>query len=259
MTLALDTDEFNQLLVVLVRRRRRHLNAMATDASPACPQTFHQAFEGLGLGARLTFLRLPPSLGWVPFTCAAVYACATPLGMVIGLAARSSIDMSSTSATVVEGVLDSISAGILAYSACVQLIAQEVCRALAVSCTMLNTDRAISVSVCAQRLLADGTSRAPGFRFSVFCDGRSGHVCLGRLGLGLVFDWSWSSIAATSTGHKGEGVGGDEASIRAYSPPGHWRAACDGMGHRAGPVMGDAVSSAHARADRPEEKHTLEG
>jgi zinc transporter 1/2/3 len=130
MTLALDTDEFDQLLVVLVRRRRRHLNAMATDASPACPQTFHQAFEGLGLGARLTFLRLPPSLGWVPFTCAAVYACATPLGMVIGLAARSSIDMSSTSATVVEGVLDSISAGILAYSACVQLIAQEVCALL---------------------------------------------------------------------------------------------------------------------------------
>jgi hypothetical protein len=240
---------------------------MAIDASPACPQTFHQAFEGLGLGARLTFLRLPPSLGWVPFTCAAVYACATPLGMVVGLSARSLIDMSSTSATVVEGVLDSISAGILAYSACVQLIAQEVCSALVVSCTLLNivsctllnTDRAISVLVCAERLLADGTSRAPGFRFSMFRDGRSGHVCLGRLGLGLVFDWSWSSIVATRTGHKGEGVGGDGASIRAYSPPGHWRAACDGMGHRAGPVMGDAVSSAHARADRPEEKHTLEG
>lgn len=104
------------------------MSAAVPNAPVACLQTFHQAFEGLGLGARLTFLRLPSNFDWVPFTCAAVYACATPLGMVIGLAARSSIDMSSTSATIVEGVLDSISAGILAYSACVQLIAQEVRR-----------------------------------------------------------------------------------------------------------------------------------
>lgn len=88
----------------------------------------------------MTFLRLPSTLGWVPFTCAFVYASATPLGMVIGLAARSSVNMSSSSATIVEGVLDSISAGILAYSACVQLIAQEVCLRSPISCVTPQTD-----------------------------------------------------------------------------------------------------------------------
>lgn len=92
MTLALSGDEFTTLLIVLV---------------------FHQAFEGLGLGARLAYLRLPASWNWVPFTGAILYSAMTPLGMVIGLAAKESINMSSTQASISSGVLDSISAGIL--------------------------------------------------------------------------------------------------------------------------------------------------
>lgn len=70
-------------------------------------------FEGLGLGSRLAFLKLPSSLSWVPFTGALLYSICTPIGMAIGLGARSSISMSSTQASIASGVLDSISAGIL--------------------------------------------------------------------------------------------------------------------------------------------------
>jgi solute carrier family 39 (zinc transporter), member 1/2/3 len=62
LTLALSTDEFNTLFIVII---------------------FHQAFEGLGLGSRLAFLKLPESWGWVPFTGAFLYSICTPIGMVL--------------------------------------------------------------------------------------------------------------------------------------------------------------------------------
>jgi hypothetical protein len=74
---------------------------------------FHQAFEGLGLGSRLAFLKLPAHLNWVPFAGALLYSICTPVGIAAGLGARSSISMSSTAANIASGVLDSISAGIL--------------------------------------------------------------------------------------------------------------------------------------------------
>lgn len=73
-------------------------------------------FEGLGLGTRLAFLRLPTHWSWVPYVGALAYSCMTPIGMAIGLGLRESISMSSGSASVAAGVLDSISAGILIYT-----------------------------------------------------------------------------------------------------------------------------------------------
>ncbi|ORY84712.1 Zinc/iron permease [Leucosporidium creatinivorum] len=105
LTLAVTgSDEFNILFIVII---------------------FHQMFEGLGLGTRLAFLNLPPKYNWVPFVSAVVYSIVTPLGMAIGLGVREGLSMSSGSASVAAGVLDSISAGILIYTATVELISHE--------------------------------------------------------------------------------------------------------------------------------------
>lgn len=50
--------------------------------------TFHQTFEGIGLGSRLSSLPLPHRLNWVPIVAAIVYSCTTPLGIAVGLGVR---------------------------------------------------------------------------------------------------------------------------------------------------------------------------
>ncbi|KAJ6494028.1 ZIP-like iron-zinc transporter [Mycena vitilis] len=86
---------------------------------------FHQTFEGLGLGSRLAFIRLPPRLNYVPILAAMVYGLSTPVGIAVGLAVRSSYNPGSATASIVSGVLDSLSAGILIYTGLVELLAHE--------------------------------------------------------------------------------------------------------------------------------------
>ncbi|GAA5853828.1 hypothetical protein JCM8547_007464 [Rhodosporidiobolus lusitaniae] len=87
---------------------------------------FHQMFEGLGLGARLAFLKLAPQYNFIPWVGALLYSICTPVGMAIGLGLREGLAMSGGTASVTSGVLDAISAGILMYTALVELIAHEV-------------------------------------------------------------------------------------------------------------------------------------
>ncbi|KAF8813469.1 ZIP zinc/iron transport family [Phlegmacium glaucopus] len=103
LTLAV-TAEFTTLLIVII---------------------FHQTFEGLGIGARLAYLKLPEKYRWVPYAGAALYGITTPLGIAIGLGVRSSYNPGSTTASIVSGVLDSLSAGILLYTGLVELFAHE--------------------------------------------------------------------------------------------------------------------------------------
>ncbi|KAF8817477.1 ZIP-like iron-zinc transporter [Phlegmacium glaucopus] len=86
---------------------------------------FHQSFEGLGIGSRLAYLELPDKYRWVPYAGAALYGITTPLGIAIGLGVRSSYNPDSTTASIVSGVLDSLSAGILIYTGLVELLAHE--------------------------------------------------------------------------------------------------------------------------------------
>ncbi|KDQ19003.1 hypothetical protein BOTBODRAFT_28478 [Botryobasidium botryosum FD-172 SS1] len=86
---------------------------------------FHQTFEGLGLGARLSQLRLPPSYSWAPYGGAIAYAMTTPLGLAIGLGVRQTYNPGSTTASIVSGVLDATSSGILLYTGLVELLAHE--------------------------------------------------------------------------------------------------------------------------------------
>lgn len=90
---------------------------------------FHQAFEGLGIGARLSAIPFPrnPSkfLKALPWILCAAYGLTTPISLAIGLGVRTTYNGSSFTASVVSGVLDSISAGILLYTGLVELLARD--------------------------------------------------------------------------------------------------------------------------------------
>ncbi|KAJ7905981.1 ZIP-like iron-zinc transporter [Mycena leptocephala] len=86
---------------------------------------FHQTFEGLGLGSRLAFIALPPRFAYVPVLAAIIYGLSTPVGIAVGLALRGGYDPGSPTASIVSGVLDALSAGILIYTGLVELLAHE--------------------------------------------------------------------------------------------------------------------------------------
>ncbi|KAG1811497.1 Zinc/iron permease [Suillus subaureus] len=103
LTLAVDPD-FITLFVVII---------------------FHQSFEGLGVGTRLAHLQLPPKYNYVAICGALLYGITTPLGIAVGLGVQSTYNPNSTTASIVSGVLDSLSAGILLYTGLVELLAHE--------------------------------------------------------------------------------------------------------------------------------------
>ncbi|KLO06653.1 ZIP zinc/iron transport family [Schizopora paradoxa] len=103
MTLAVDPN-FKVLFVVII---------------------FHQMFEGLGLGSRLAFLKLPPGYNYVAVVGALLYGITTPVGIAAGLGIRTTYNPDSTKASIVSGVMDALSAGILIYTGLVELLAHE--------------------------------------------------------------------------------------------------------------------------------------
>ncbi|EKM50161.1 uncharacterized protein PHACADRAFT_264732 [Phanerochaete carnosa HHB-10118-sp] len=103
LTLAV-TDEFITLFVVII---------------------FHQTFEGLGVGSRLAYMELPQKYMFVPLIGAFLYGITTPLGIAIGLGVRTTYNPDSTTASIVSGILDAFSAGILIYTGLVELLAHE--------------------------------------------------------------------------------------------------------------------------------------
>ena len=121
LTLAVAGQEFNTLYIVLV---------------------FHQTFEGLGLGSRLATVPWPSSslsaVRWpssrssgnnkqpiTPYIFALAYALSTPIALAIGLGVRETYQPGSQTALIINGVFDSISAGILIYTGLVELMAHE--------------------------------------------------------------------------------------------------------------------------------------
>ncbi len=104
LTLAVAGQEFDTLYIVLV---------------------FHQTFEGLGLGSRLAVTPWPKSKRWTPYLFALGYGLSTPVSMAVGLGVRETFSPGSQTGLIVEGVFDSISAGILIYTGLVELMAHE--------------------------------------------------------------------------------------------------------------------------------------
>ncbi|KAF5316001.1 hypothetical protein D9619_006333 [Psilocybe cf. subviscida] len=86
---------------------------------------FHQTFEGLGIGSRLAYLDLPGRYRYVAIVGALIYGLTTPIGIAAGLGVRTTYNPDSTTAAIVSGVLDCLSAGILIYTGLVELLAHE--------------------------------------------------------------------------------------------------------------------------------------
>ncbi|KAF9069746.1 ZIP zinc/iron transport family [Rhodocollybia butyracea] len=105
LTLAVDPD-FKVLFIVLV---------------------FHQTFEGLGVGSRLAYMQphLPHKYRNVAIYGGLLYGITTPVGIAAGLGVRSTYNPGSATASIVSGVMDSLSAGILIYTGMVELLAHE--------------------------------------------------------------------------------------------------------------------------------------
>lgn len=86
---------------------------------------FHQSFEGLGIGARMSAIPFPSRVAWLPWVLCTAYGLTTPLAIAIGLGVRTTYNAGSFTANVVSGVLDSTSAGILIYTGLVELLARD--------------------------------------------------------------------------------------------------------------------------------------
>jgi len=104
LTLAVAGQEFDTLFIVLV---------------------FHQTFEGLGLGSRLAVTPWPKKRRWTPYILAVAYGFSTPIAIAVGLGVRKTYPPGSQTTLIVNGVFDSISAGILIYTGLVELMAHE--------------------------------------------------------------------------------------------------------------------------------------
>ncbi|RAL04493.1 ZIP zinc/iron transport family [Aspergillus ibericus CBS 121593] len=85
---------------------------------------FHQSFEGLGIGARMSAIPFRKG-SWLPWVLCALYGLTTPISVAIGLGVRTTYNSGSYTANVVSGVLDAISAGILIYTGLVELLARD--------------------------------------------------------------------------------------------------------------------------------------
>lgn len=87
--------------------------------------TFHQTFEGLGLGSRFASISWPQGKRWTPYWLAFAYAISTPAAIAVGLGVRRSFSPESQTSLIAYCVFDSISAGILIYTGLVELMAHD--------------------------------------------------------------------------------------------------------------------------------------
>jgi zinc transporter 1/2/3 len=93
--------------------------------------SFHQLFEGLSLGIRIAALPAHPdprqsTLGWLRPLLALLFALTTPAGILSGLIVFDAGHRGGgVGAKVAEGVLSAVSAGMLIYAACVEMLAGD--------------------------------------------------------------------------------------------------------------------------------------
>ncbi|XP_027345808.1 zinc transporter 8-like [Abrus precatorius] len=84
--------------------------------------TFHQFFEGMGLGSCITQARFKR----VSVTIMGLFfALTTPVGIGIGIGITDTYDENSPTALIVEGIFNAASSGILIYMALVDLLAAD--------------------------------------------------------------------------------------------------------------------------------------
>jgi zinc transporter 1/2/3 len=109
LTLAVN-DEFITLFVVLIFHRMSPYSVNLSSTNDI------EMFEGLGLGSRLSALNLPGKWNYARYVAAIFYSICTPVGVAIGLGVRESYNGNGAKASIISGVLDATSAGILLYT-----------------------------------------------------------------------------------------------------------------------------------------------
>jgi zinc transporter 1/2/3 len=66
-------------------------------------------------------MRLEPKYNWIPYAGALIYGITTPIGIAAGLGVRTTYNPGTAKASIVSGVLDALSAGILLYTGLVEV------------------------------------------------------------------------------------------------------------------------------------------
>ncbi|CAG7981502.1 unnamed protein product [Penicillium salamii] len=85
---------------------------------------FHQTFEGLALGSRIS--ALPWSEKQLqPWIMSLAYGCTTPIGQAIGLATHTLYSPDSEVGLLVVGIMNAISAGLLIFASLVELMSED--------------------------------------------------------------------------------------------------------------------------------------
>ncbi|KAL2813377.1 Zinc/iron permease [Aspergillus granulosus] len=85
---------------------------------------FHQSFEGLGIGARLSVIPFAQHKT-LPYMLCLAYGLTTPISIAIGLGLRTTYNPKSKESLIIQGVFNAVSAGVLIYSALVELLARD--------------------------------------------------------------------------------------------------------------------------------------
>jgi len=108
---------------------------------------FHQLFEGLTLGVRLASLPLRRG-SIIPYVLALAFAITTPIGIAAGLVGAS-LNPRGPTALLISGIMSAISAGVLIYSGCVELLAGDFLESHGVRDSSRNRQILALVSLCA--------------------------------------------------------------------------------------------------------------
>lgn len=86
--------------------------------------SFHQTFEGLALGSRISALNF--SLGSPqPWLMALAYGTTTPAGQLLGLLLHRMYDPASETGLLVVGITNAVSSGLLLFAGLVELLAED--------------------------------------------------------------------------------------------------------------------------------------
>ncbi|XP_051217881.1 zinc transporter 3-like [Lolium perenne] len=84
--------------------------------------SFHQFFEGIGLGGSIVHANFKVR---ATIIMATFFSLTAPVGIMLGIAISSSYNVHSSTAFIIEGVFNSASAGILIYMSLVDLLATD--------------------------------------------------------------------------------------------------------------------------------------
>ncbi|QPC75251.1 hypothetical protein HYE68_006003 [Fusarium pseudograminearum] len=86
--------------------------------------SFHQTFEGLALGSRISAIQFPRK-SIRPWLMVLAYGTTTPIGQAIGLVVHRMYDPKSAGGLLVVGFMNAVSSGLLLYAGLVQLLAED--------------------------------------------------------------------------------------------------------------------------------------